>query len=319
MKYEIGKKRAGVALLLTIGILGLISLIGISFALNMLLTRKEAANFLNSAKARYIAEAGIKRAIMDIRAQVPSSSYANLKTYISNYVAASGTDVSFGGGAYSLVITSEEDKVDINQVEPSDANQISKLLAFLTYQQIANLIDYRDADSVNSVVSGTAGNIEGTPQCKNAPYDSIEEIRAATGINKATFDAYAQILTMSKPIIRGGLIGRYYKILSGSTPNITIDTSPLSYAGKVVELGEFNEHYVEGSDGDYWNQASGWLESHDCEFAGGYLVASPAAFGLNHFGVIWTGYLEIRPSDLSGGTVTKRMWGVFDGRRKDIY
>ena len=286
------------------------SLIGISFALNMLLTRREAANFLNSARARYIAEAGIKRAVMDIRGQVASASYANLKTYISNYVATSGTNVSFGDGAYTLVITSEEDKVDINQVESSDTNQITKLLAFLTYRQIANLIDYRDADSANSVVSGIAGNIEGTPQCKNAPYDSIEEIRAATGINKATFDTNAQILTMSKPIIRGGLIGRYYKTLSGSTPNITIDTSPSSYMGKVVELGEFNEHYVEGSDGDYYNQVSGWLETHDCEFAGGYLVAVPAStnFGLNHFGVIWTGYLEIRPSDLGGGTLTKRIW-----------
>ena len=298
MKYWVGKKRPGIALLLTIGILGLISLIGISFALNMLLTRKEAANFLNSARARYIAEAGIKRAVMDIRAQAASSSYANLKTYINGYVAANGTNVPFGDGTYTLAITSEEDKVNLNTFDETDTSQINILKTFLTDQQVANIIDYRDTDSTNAVINGASGNIEGTARCKNKLFDSINEIRVATEIDQNTFINNKDKITVYKPIMRGGLLGKYYRNITGTSPNVAIDKS--SFAKKVVELGAVyqtpNDQVLPGSDGD---SGDAWAETHDAEFAGGGSLATPGDYGLNYFGVIWTGYLEILPAEVN--------------------
>ncbi len=298
MKYWAFKKRPGIALLLTIGILGLISLIGISFALNMLLTRKEAANFMNSARARYVAEAGIKRAIMDIRAQAASSSYPDLKTYINGYVAANGTNAAFGGGTYTLAITSEENKVNINTFDETDASQVNILKTFLTDQQVANIIDYRDADSTDTVINGTSGNIEGTAQCKNRLFDSINEIRAATGIDQNTFANNKDKITVYKPIIRGGLLGKYYKNITGISPNVAIDKS--SFAKKVVELGPVyqtpDDQPLPGTDGD---SGDAWAETHDAEFAGGSSLAAPGDYGLNTFGVIWTGYLEILQSEIN--------------------
>ncbi len=316
MKKWVAKKRSGIALLLTVGILGLLSLIGISFALNMLLTRKEAANFLNSERARYIAEAGIKRAIMDIRAQVTSNSYNNLKTYVSNYVVSSGTNVSFGGGTYTLAITSEEDKVNINTFDETDTFQIDILKTFLTDQQVANIIDYRDSDSTNTVVNGATGNIEGTAQCKNKLFDSINEIRVATGIDQNTFVNNKDKITVYKPIIRGGLLGRYYKGITGVSPGVTIDKT--KFAKKVVELGPVyqtpNDLPLPGSDG-YESTPSdvGWSETHDAEFAGGSSVATIVNFGLDGFGVIWDGYIEILPGE-TGTPITFRVM-VDDGAK----
>lgn len=305
-------KRYGQALLLVVGVLALLTLLGTTFALNMILARKEAANFLNSVKAKYIAEGGVNRALVDIRNAVTSTSYNNLTTYVNGYVAASGTNVPLGQGTYTLAfstdglgnVMSEAEKVNINSFDETDASQISILGGFLTNQQIANIIDYRDYDtSTNTVIGGTSGNIEGTANCKNLPFDSIEEVKIATGISDATFRTNGKYLTINKPIIRGGLLGRYYSNITGISPNVSIDMS--SYKGKVIELGHFEEHYVQGTDGDVWDQDSGWTESHDAEFAGGYLVSTTADFGIESFGVIWDGYIEILPSEV-GSPITFR-------------
>lgn len=307
-----GRAKSGVVLLFVISILGLLVLIGVSFALNMILTRKEASNYLNSAKARYIAEAGITKAIMDIRGQVASASYANLKTYINGYVA---TDVAFGGGKYTLTIVSEEGKVNINTFDPEPLTdpvtgapntQLTILRTFLTDQQIANIIDYRDTDTANTVIAAATGNIEGTPaSCKNKPFDTIQEIIIATGISKAVFDANKDKITVTKPIIRGGLLGKYYKGITNASPNVAIDHG--TFSKKVVELGRICQYpdpadtypgnTIPGTDGD-GTPPDVWAETHDAEFAGGSALCSPGDFGINYFGVIWTGYLEILPAEV---------------------
>lgn len=303
------KRVSGQALLLIVGVLALLALLGTSFALNMLLARREAANFLNSAKAKYIAEGGINRALVDIRNNVTTSSYNNLTTYINGYVTASGTDVPLGQGTYTIAfstsgssVLSEAEKVNINSFDERDYSQISILRGFLTYTQIANIIDYRDADNNNTVLKDASntvlgtGNIEGTANCKNLLFVTIDEVKLATGISDAIFRANSQYLTINKPIIRGGLVGRYYSNLNGVSPNVSIDTD--SYKGEIVELGHLEEHYLEGTDGDVWDQDSGWTESHDAEFAGGYLVSTTADFGIENFGAIWDGYIEILPSEV---------------------
>gem|GEM_PF-2328549 len=297
-----GREKRGVALLMAIGILGLLSIIGISFAINMMMARNEAANYVNAVKARYIAEAGINKAVADIRNRVLTSTYADLKSYVYNYVLSSGMNVAFGEGTYTLRISSGEDMVNINTFDETDASQITELLTFLTNQQIANIIDYRDSDSVNTVVGGTAGNIEGTAQCKNAPFDTVNEICVATGITQAVFTGNKHRVTVSKPIIRGGLLGRYYSNLTGSSPSVSIDKS--SFTEKVVELGEVyqtpDDAIMPGTDGDGGDT---WAETHDAEFAGGGTIATVSDYGLTTFGVIWTGYIEILDTE-AGSPIT---------------
>ncbi len=284
--------------MMAIGILGLLSIIGISFAINMMMVRKDAANFSNAVKARYIAEAALNKTVADIRWQARTASYSNLKNYVSNYAAANGTNIAFGSGLYTVTVSSEEDKVNINTFDETDSSQITILQTFLSNQQIANIIDYRDSDAVNTAVGGVSGNIEGSAQCKNAPFDAISEIRMATGITQAVFEANKNKLTVNKPIIRGGLLGKYYSNLTGSTPNVAIDKS--SFCEKIVEIGQIyqtpDDAVMPGTDGDGGDT---WAETHDAEFAGGGTIATVGDYGLTTFGVIWTGYIEITDSEVN--------------------
>ncbi|MFA5339023.1 MAG: LamG-like jellyroll fold domain-containing protein [Candidatus Omnitrophota bacterium] len=61
-----GRNNRGVALILTVGVLALILLVGTSFAINMIADLKSAKNFRNAAEAKYLAEAGINRAISEL-------------------------------------------------------------------------------------------------------------------------------------------------------------------------------------------------------------------------------------------------------------
>ncbi len=294
------RKMKGVALIVVIGVLSLLVIIGTYFAINMQLEQKAAANFLNSVKAKYLAEAGINKVIADIRNAVRNNSYSALLSYISTYPTSA---VPLGEGTYEISsIEDEAGKVNINTFEAIDSSEITDLQTLgFSNQQIANIIDYRDYDSDNTTINGFTGDIEGTASCKDKPYASLEEVRIATGIDKDTFNSRQNGITIYKPIIRGGLLGKYYAAYTGSSPNVQIDTTSLQ--GKVIELGEVNEHYMEGADGDEWDYTSGWTESHDAEFAGGHLVchpdpANPTNIGLDGFAVIWEGYIEVLPADV---------------------
>lgn len=309
----------GQALIITVGVLALMLIVAVTFASSMLMQRREAANFLISIKAGYIAESGINKAIADIRSRITLDTYSVLKNYISNYVSVLGTDVPFGGGIYDLAITYEEDKVNINTFDEEDDSQVAVLYnggAGLPYQQIANIIDYRDYDTTAVTVFGSTGTENGT--CKNQPYNSTEEIKAAfvsAGATQAQANAWYSLIknsiTINKPIIRGGLLGKYYSNITGTSPNVQIDKT--SFKGEVVELGYIyaanNDNPLPGADGSL----SGWSESHDAEFAGGHLVDSLGDFGLTTFAVVWEGYLDILPSDV--GTPINFWVNVDDGAR----
>jgi len=305
MRTYRGKR--GIALIIVVGVLSLLVTLAVAFASIMFLELHESINFLNTIKAQYIAEAGIEKALADFRKEVTTRPYNDLLTnYIGTYAA---TDVEFGDGTYTLTIQSEETKVNINTFDEKDTTQRDILYASgagIPYQQIANIIDYRDDDGFTTIVGAYTGIENGT--CKNAPYNSTEEVKAAfvnggSTVTQANtwYDLIKDNITISKPIIRGGLLGKYYSNITGSSPNIQIDTS--AFRGEIVELGHFEEHYIEGGDGDSWDQDSGWLESHDAEFTGGYLIATPGDFGIETFAVIWNGYLEILPSE-AGSAIT---------------
>jgi hypothetical protein len=94
--------RKGVALILTVGILALMTLIGTSFAMNMMMDFKSARNFYNVTRAKYFAEAGINRAIAELL-------YGN-EGFVSDAVDSStetwaGSDVfttNIGSGGYTV-------------------------------------------------------------------------------------------------------------------------------------------------------------------------------------------------------------------------
>ncbi|MFA5316240.1 MAG: PA14 domain-containing protein [Dehalococcoidales bacterium] len=131
---------------------------------------------------------------------------------------------------------------------------------------------------------------------------------AATGITQAVFDANEADITVFESITRGGLLGRYYNGILGTSPGVLIDKT--KFAKKVVELGPvyqtINDAKLPGSDGyETITENRGWAETHDCEFAGASAVANSglSGVGIDDFAVIWDGYIEIDAADV-GSPIT---------------
>ncbi|MFH1778521.1 MAG: hypothetical protein ABH847_00600 [Candidatus Omnitrophota bacterium] len=318
--FDIIRNRRGVALLMTIGILAIMSIIATSFALNMKLELESAANYLRSVKALYLAESGINKVIADIRSQVAINTYANVVSYVENYDMTTELWID-SIGTYKVTIGSgtnigEYQKVNLNALDDTDYTAITALkTAGLTSDDIAKIIDYRDPDAnVTSQIctafnvalgTGTWENCTGNETgAKNSTFSSVEEVRLIIGDTK--YNNIKDYITIYGPIIRGGVLAEYYNSISDPSPNVVIDKA--SFVGKVIELGEVCQYHwsgdapqncMPGADGD-WN---GWKETHDAAFAGASLLSDPGGNRINYFGVIFEGYLEILPSEI-GSDVT---------------
>lgn len=298
MKYPIGRK--GVILILAVGILSVMSLIATSFALNMQLERKMALNYVHRVQAESIAEAGLNKAIAEIRKRAKEEPYSSLISGISaSYPSNNSTEVVVDdSGSFLIKVQDESQKVNINTFTQTDASEINSLHSHgLSYDQIAKIIDYRDTDGSKTLKlypSGGGVVCQGSEvNAKNSFFATIEEIKLIDGITEDDFEKVKEGITVNKPILRGGLLARYYKPVT-----VSFNYSQDNYLGAVVELGELRkldkDKDMKGAESDE--------ESHDAEFAGGYLMNKKTGndWRLDQFGVIYEGYIYVLPEEVGG-------------------
>jgi len=96
---------SGVALIASVMAVAVLLAIGLSFAFNMRLEEKAAFNYLNSLKARYVAEAGISEAVAKLKNDAdpngnPLLSYTTTEydQFSDAWNSVSSPSISFGGG-----------------------------------------------------------------------------------------------------------------------------------------------------------------------------------------------------------------------------
>lgn len=309
------RKKKGVALIIAVGVLALVAMIATSFAINMQMEYKGALNFVNEAQATDMAQAGIDRAIADIRSWVANNDYNAVMANIAANYPSPGTEVNIPGGSYRVFVEREDQKVNINALDETDYPWIESLIAAgLSNADIARMIDYRDPDSnaltqilLSTGPSAAAGS---ETNAKNAPYATVEELRLVLN-DDAKYNAVRGMVTVYAPLIQGGLICRGYTNSRDAWSRDTI-LSLNYYSGKVIELGAMKEAVaggaspwpptgtVPGADGDN----SGWAEAHDAEFAGGYIVTDwQNKYGLERFGMVFTGFIYIPPDRVNTNIV----------------
>ncbi|MFA5165057.1 MAG: PA14 domain-containing protein [Candidatus Omnitrophota bacterium] len=299
------KVKRGVALIIAVGVLALVAMIATSFAINMQMEYRATLNFVNQSQAANLAQAGIDRAVADIRSWVANNTYdAAMGNIAANYTSP-GTEVDITGGSYQVFVEREDQKININAIDETDYPWIDTLMAAgLSDVDVARIIDYRDPDSnaLTQLLRSTgviiaAGN---ETNSKNAPYASVEELRLVLN-NDAKYNAVRDLVTIYAPLIQGGLICKGYTNSRDPWDRDTI-LSLGYYSGKVIELGAMKEAVAAsaspwppsgtfpGADG----VNSGWGEAHDGEFAGGYLVVDwQNRYGLDGCGMVFTGFIYI--------------------------
>ncbi len=90
------RRKKGVALIITVGILALLAMIATSFAYNMMFDLKGAANYVLKMKAKNAAEAGINMSIAYLR-QLAASDFNAVPTSACDWAYTSATQPSFDG------------------------------------------------------------------------------------------------------------------------------------------------------------------------------------------------------------------------------
>ena len=249
-------KKKGVALIISVGILALIAMIATSFAINMQVDFKASQNYLNSETASALAEAGIEKAITDIRGYVRASGYPAVLNAISINYPDPAVEVPLGNGTYQVTVTREDNyvaggprqKINVNTMDATDYIWIDSLVAAgLTNDDVAKIIDYQDFDSTVTTKLLTANgvvNVTGSEGgAKNAPYATVEELRQVLN-DDAKFNAIRDIVTVYTPIKIGGLIGKYYADRHTFDPATILDLS--NFKGKVIEIGRVDQCWGTG-------------------------------------------------------------------------
>ena len=164
--------RKGVALIITVGILALLAMIATSFAYNMMVDLKDAANYVLKMKAKNAAEAGVNLSIAHLR-MLATSDFNAVPTTACDWAYTSSTQPSFDGR------------------DGTAGNSTSGLLGDVGRGHIAvcslrvtdtnSQININDTNPNLNVILGNLGTILAIPGWAQANADSMVSGRPAGG------------------------------------------------------------------------------------------------------------------------------------------
>jgi len=159
-------------------------------------------NFKESTQAYYIAVAGFNRTVVEIIKQVNSPAKIASVDYDTNEDEEEvlewriNTDIqpaAFGNGEYTVRIDNDSGKININQADKGLLHLM--LNGFELDEQekdviVDSILDWKDADSNHRINGAEDQYYQSLPdpyKCRNADFDSIEELLLVKGV---TSDIY---------------------------------------------------------------------------------------------------------------------------------
>lgn len=182
--------RKGFALVLVLGIMVLLAILAAGIAFSVRSEINVAGEFTDRVRARYLAYAGLQRALSELSLDNPGvDGYA--ETWSELRSDEEGWE--FEDGVFVVRVTDETGKLNINTADRDT------LVAFFTQitgdsaqaEEIADaVIDWRDADDEPELLGAESDyylNLEQPYRAKNAPFDSPFELLLVRGITKDIF------------------------------------------------------------------------------------------------------------------------------------
>ncbi len=186
-------RQQGVALVIVIWILSLLTLMAGSFALSMRRESSVSMAVINSAKSLAMAESGIMLAEFNLTQTDPEQRWqANGAIY----------ELEKPDGVIRIRIFSESGKVDINA---SSEQQLSALVAALTddsweQQRLVNaILDWRDADDDTRTMGAEKRQYQQARlayEPSNNAFQNLEELQLVLGINENYFNQLQPWITV---------------------------------------------------------------------------------------------------------------------------
>jgi len=157
-----------------------------------------AGRLLSRTKIRYLAEAGAKRVILEIKYD-ENVSYDTLKEPWSK--AFEG--VNLGDGMFTVAVVDEERKININKAPYPVLKNVFEVIGGTTSQEAediaASIIDWRDEDDDpgdGGAEKGYYSILKLEYPCKNRNFEILEELFLVKGITQEIFSKVKDSITV---------------------------------------------------------------------------------------------------------------------------
>ena len=170
-------------------------------------------------RLHFIAEAGIKRAILELKKKDRTSGFDALKDYWSNNIGIF-KEIQVGAGRFTVGydyldtesgeyqvrygIIDEERKININKAQRSVIERLFRIvgLSEMKAQNLsASIVDWRDKDSELSIPLGSAEdryyrNLRDPYEAKDADFEVLDELLLVRGMTGEIFDEIKGFITI---------------------------------------------------------------------------------------------------------------------------
>ena len=154
-------------------------------------------------KLRMIADAGLKRAMVDLSIRSEAASENETDSWTLAMSASRSSDVGDGVVQYALI--DETRKININLADRATLERLFHIIAGLGEMEAqglaASIIDWRDEDSMLSVPFGSAEDREYTGdenpyEAKDSALDVLDELLLVNGMTTVVYDKIKDYVTI---------------------------------------------------------------------------------------------------------------------------
>jgi len=184
---ETGKNRKGVALLLVLWAVAVLSILGFDFSFS---SRTEVAStiaYSDRVRGRAAAEGAVRRAIVEIL-------YAKARGEDAWKLDGSFNDVSLKYGSARVWIAPEESRIDINRSPPDVLKNLFLQLGVPDDEAdalIDAVADWRDADDLvraNGAEESYYGALDPPYEPRNGDFQTVDELLLVRGVTRSLWE-----------------------------------------------------------------------------------------------------------------------------------
>lgn len=192
MTVDVSRTEKGIALIMVLWVLTILMVVALSFSFT---TRTEVYGtmaFKEGIEKRFLAEAGLERAIMEL---LYAAQYRGQTALLEEKEVwrtdGKAYEGQVGEGKYSVSIVSESGKIDINKITEQSGIILKNLLMNQGVEEpdadiiVDSLFDWRDADDLRHLNGAESEYYQSLPspyKAKNANFDTVEELLLVKGM-----------------------------------------------------------------------------------------------------------------------------------------
>ncbi|MEN6615745.1 MAG: general secretion pathway protein GspK [Syntrophorhabdus sp.] len=227
----------GMALMMVLWVITILMALVVSFSFLIRTEAKSTIFFKEGFQEKFLAEAGIQRALMEIY---------HRQTYRGQTVVVEGNEVvridgrpytgKIEPGQYTFTIVAESGKIDINKMTDLTGIVLKNLLLNWEISEsradtiVDSILDWVDTDNLRRLNGAEDEYYLSLPvpyRAKNAPFDTLEELLLVKGISPDLFFGTKE---------RKGII--HYLTIYGTSSKININAAPREILSALPGLTE---------------------------------------------------------------------------------